>query len=64
MKQTEADRYASVFESKQESRVRREREGVLEEAGRIADRSGCPWCEVNEAHLHGSTLYQEGRALF
>jgi hypothetical protein len=64
MAQSVAERYASVFVEKP-SRVRQERDAVLADAARITGRAGCPWCEeIGEAHLHGATLYEEGRPLF
>lgn len=58
------DRYASVFESKQEKQARAAADGLVEDFARCAEQNGCPHCELEEAHLHGSTLYEAGKALF
>lgn len=64
-KKSIADQYASVFETKKESQVRRERDAVLDEAAELADRTGCVWCdEPGNAHLHGAILFENGKALF
>jgi hypothetical protein len=60
-----SDKYARVFESKAERRARAESEGVIEVLARCAEQNGCPYCDsLGEAHLHGATLYENGRALF
>lgn len=57
--------YASVFEDKKEKRRREEAEGLVEDFARCAEQQGCPYCDLlGEAHLHGATLYENGRALF
>jgi hypothetical protein len=58
------DRYASVFESKAEKRAREAADGLVEDFARCAEQNGCPHCDTLEAHLHGATLYEAGRALF
>jgi hypothetical protein len=63
-KQTEAERYASVFTTKEETRARHAAEVVVETLVACAERGGCPYCELDEAHLHGAVLYGAGRRLF
>lgn len=56
-----AEQVASVFESRQERRARRELAEADQQYG-----EECPHCTETpeEAHLHGATLYQAGVALF
>ena len=63
-KPTTAERYASVFESKAERRTRAAAEGLVEDFVRCAEQGGCPHCDTNEAHLHGSVLWEQDRLLF
>ncbi len=63
-KQTEAERYASVFATTAETRTRHVAEAVVDAFVACAERGGCPYCELDEAHLHGGVLWQQGRPLF
>ncbi len=66
---SQSDAYANVLSSRErrentEMRTRHAAEAVVDAFVACAERGGCPYCELDEAHLHGGVLWQQGRALF
>ena len=64
VKNRTVERYSSVIVSKAERLAQRIARGADDEAVEQSEQAGCPYCDTNEAHLHGSVLYELGRRLF
>lgn len=65
----QSDAYANVLSKKERKekadvRARHAAEAVVDTLVECAERGGCPYCETNEAHLHGGRCMKRGGSSF